>query len=718
MTTPRIGVHYSEYVIILILATAIYYLYTQRAFLEQRILRTLVLSIALTMCAELAFTFYVNLYGISNIVGHVFKLLSFWLIFQSVIKTTLTEPFLAMSRSSTTYDAIPDATIVVDEHGIIRDANRAAYSLLDIQSKGLIGRTSHNLFHRKSISMEECSICQAIVKGHELRSLEEKVNDEGKWFEFSISYIKGASAHNGTVEVIRDITLRKQIENEIQELNVLKKSIIDNLPNILFVKDAKTLAYIEWNKAAEKISGIAKKDTIGKTDYDIWPEEGDSFIIQDKNVINNGALLQIIEETVTTKEQGIRTIRTRKIPIYDKMANVKYLLGISEDITDILKTEEMLRRSQKMDAIGQMSGGIAHDFNNQLGVILGYSDLLEGKNLPGSQAKWIGHVRRAAERCAELTQQLLIFSRNGEVDKKIVNINDILSDMEIIIERTMTPAIDISYHKGEGLWTVEVNEGGCKDSILNLVINARDAMLDGGSLTIETTNLLLNEHNHFLLPNLAQGDYIEIMIKDTGIGMSPEVYAHVFEPFYTTKDVGKGTGLGLSMVYGFVRRYGGDVLLETALGQGATFKLYLPRTTKDSSTSELDLSEEFIYPSGDETILLVDDEETLLIYAENILSSWGYKVHCAQNATEALVHLKNESIDLLFSDIVMPGKINGYELAIEAQKLHPNLKVLITSGFSDNVIGNKKYNQHEFSLITKPYKRQLLAKMIRRLLDS
>lgn len=710
---------YSEYLIILILTGSIYYLIKQKTLLEPGIVKAMTVSIIFTMGAELAFTFYVSLYGLSNLAGHILKLFSFWLIFMAVIRTTLKEPFLAMSRSSSTYDAIPDATIVVDENGIIRQVNNKVQDLLDDKFELIIGKENHELFHPKNLAVEHCPVCQAIVNNEELKGLELEFDEQGRWFDYSLSHIVGASDLNGTVEVIRDITKRKMAEEKVNELDILKSSIVDNLPSMLFVKDANDHHYIEWNKAAEELTGLLKEEMLGNTDYDFWPgEQAQFFIDKDKEVVRNGKLFDIPEEPLTTKQKGIRTLHTQKIPIFDQKGKAKYLLGISEDITDKLKTEEMLSRSQKMDAVGQMSGGIAHDFNNQLGVILGYADLLSEQPLSDSQLTWIEAVRVAATRCADLTRQLLIFSRNGEVDKKIVNVNTLLSEMEVMIERSLTPAINIKYFKAENLWQVEVNSGGCTDAILNLVLNARDAMPDGGSLTIETTNIILNKSSTLALPNISAGEYVEIMISDSGQGMTQEVYDHVFEPFFTTKDVGKGTGLGLSMVYGFVHRYAGDILLETKPGEGATFRIYLPRYVEADSKLEEVSSKEKTYPKGHENILIVDDEVALLDYAEQLLKGWGYKVYSAKNAADAFTILEDTAIDLLFSDVVMPGNINGYELAEQAREKNSKLKVLITSGFADKFGGNEKYAKYEFEHISKPYDRSALAVRLRKLLNA
>lgn len=243
-------------------------------------------------------------------------------------------------------------------------------------------------------------------------------------------------------------------------------------------------------------------------------------------------------------------------------------------------------------------------------------------------------------------------------------------------------------------------------------------MPKGGELTIETTNIILNSSSASSLPNISAGEYVEIIISDTGKGMAQDVYDHVFEPFFTTKDVGKGTGLGLSMVYGFVRRYGGDISLETKSGKGTVFRIYLPRSAEENSKLLGGSAEPKIYPRGHESVLIVDDEEALLVYAEELLKSWGYKVYCAKNAEDALLVMDSAKIDLLFSDVVMPGGMSGYALAVQAIQKFPELRVLITSGFADKAASNEEYAKYEFDLIPKPYDRGYLAESLRKLLDE
>lgn len=710
----------TEYVIIILLALAIVYLRKKQHLIEKRIIDVMVASILFTMCAELAFTFYISIYGLSNLVGHIFKMFSFWLIYLAVVRTTLQEPFATMSKRATTYDAIPDATLVVDEKGIIRQANLEAGILSGSRVEDLIGKTSHSVFHPQDINSFACPICQAIFNDKALDSLELEVEKNGIFYDFSLSPISGTNNMHGMVEVVRDISTRKQAEEKFNELNVLKNSIVENLPNMLFVKDAKDLRYVEWNRAAEELTGLLKDEMLGHNDYDFWPKEQAAFFIdKDKEVIRENKLLDIPKESISTKNKGLRTLHTKKIPIYDEKHTPKYLLGISEDITEKLKTEDMLRHSQKMEAVGQMSGGIAHDFNNQLGVITGYLELLEEQITDDRYESWFSAIQSAAQRCIDLTRQLLIFSRAEKATISNININHVLTEMRNMIERTVTPEVMVNYFLSEDLWNTELNAGDLQDAILNLVINARDAMPGGGTLNISTANINLDKNIPVISSaELNPGKYIQIVISDTGSGMEPDMIEHIFEPFFTTKGTGKGTGLGLSMVYGFVNRYDGAIDVESVWQKGTTFKLYLPRTNNSSNALENgETKTDFM--GGSESILIVDDEIELLSLAKHHLSDLGYKIFVAENPAEALAILEKEkSINLLFTDVVMPGGINGYQLAKEAQKTIAGLKILLTSGYVDKSGDMDEINNSGFKILNKPYRKEQLALEIRQLLDK
>jgi len=388
--------------------------------------------------------------------------------------------------------------------------------------------------------------------------------------------------------------------------------------------------------------------------------------------------------------------------------------------TERLEAEEALRRSQKMDAIGQLSGGIAHDFNNQLGIILGYLDFLKAYVADDEKpSRWVDISTNATLRCTDLTRQLLSFSRTQSNEKVVVNINTKLKELDTMFARSITPAIDIQYALCEDLWPCEIDPGEFQDAILNMVINARDAMPNGGRLLIETNNKSLDADYAAFSPDAHAGDYVQLTLSDTGCGMDKTTQEHMFEPFYTTKEKDKGTGLGMSMVYGFVRRFNGFIQVYSEIDVGTTLRLYLPRTTATEVEAINEVVGNQTLPQGTETILIVDDERDLLQLADKYLSALGYKTYLAENASQALSMLeKYDDIDCLFSDVVMPGGINGYELAQQATTNRPELKVLLTSGFTSKTIAHNGLARYARHLLSKPYRKTELAQHIRLVIDE
>ena len=712
----------SEYVIISMLLIASFYLWNKRQLLDPRIVFIMLLSLVLTMCAELAFTFYVSLYGLSNFVGHIFKFFSYWLIFMAMVRTTLQEPFAVMSHGANTYDAVPDATVLVDANGIIHQANIAACELAGVEKNELIGESSHKWFHPFGTDNNKCPVCTSNREGLKISALEiEDVNND-RWLDYTLSPVESLVDFVGSVETIRNITRRKQVEQQLADLNELKNSIVENLPAMLFVKRAEDHRYVEWNKAAEELTGLTREEMLGKNDYDFFTEKEASFYIEmDKKVLAEGRLHDIPEEPIHTKYKGIRQLHTRKIPIFNNHGEASYLLGISQDITSKKETEEMLRRSQKMEAVGQLSGGIAHDFNNQLGIVTGYLEFLkEHLKNEEKQKGWVENASKAAQRCVELTKQLLLFSRAKAPGKKIVDVNQVLNEIEDIIEKSVTPEVDIVYQLEPKIWQVTIDQGELEDAVVNMVINSRDAMPDGGKLYIRTSNIYIDNDYVATNPDIKTGEHIMLEIKDSGSGMSEEVVEHVFEPFYTTKPVGKGTGLGLSMVYAFVERYDGSIKINSVIGAGTSIKMYLPRTgvADDASSSVIQNDRLIELPTGNETVLVVDDEVDLLNLAGEYLKTQGYTVFKANNATEALSLLAKNKIDLIFSDIVMPGGMNGYELADAVKKDYPQTKILLSSGYTGKSTGTIYQTEFKELIVAKPYSRQDVAVRVRKLLDA
>ncbi len=479
------------------------------------------------------------------------------------------------------------------------------------------------------------------------------------------------------------------------------------------------------NPVAEALTGWSASEVVGRPLQEVFKiisaQTRKPVTNPVEKVLHTGKIVGLANHTLLIGKDGSEyQIADSGAPIRDDNGKILGVILVFRDVTQAYQTEEALRRSQKMEAIGRLSGGIAHDFNNQLGVIIGYLDFLKIYTTDNEEpAKWVGTATRATLRCMDLTRQLLTFSRNQTQGKTVVDPNATLKELETMIARSITPEVEVQYFLADDLWLTEINPGEFQDAILNLVINARDAMPDGGKLVIETTNKHLNEDFTDLNPEGEVGDYVQLMLSDTGTGMDKETLEHVFEPFFTTKPEGKGTGLGMAMVYGFMKRYGGYIRVYSELGMGTTMCLYLPRSTASESAATISNREEVELPAGSETILIVDDEVDLLQLTDQYLSDLGYRTRTAENAAQALAILAgDEKFDLLFSDVVMPGGMNGYELAQQATQQWPNLKVLLTSGFTSKTMARNGLARFSAHLIGKPYRKDDLAQRIRRMLDE
>lgn len=542
--------------------------------------------------------------------------------------------------------------------------------------------------------------------------LESSVISQGKiqWdiFLMPVAVITITGLMIGRIRLLSDL-LEQNSEQQQREL-------LNNTSSVVYMKDLKG-RYLFINRRFEDLFHISDNEIKGKTDYDILPEDiADELRKNDKIAITAGKPLEF-DETIN-QDDGNHTYISVKFPLKNASGDIYACCGISTDITERIHMEEALRRSQKMDAIGQLTGGIAHDFNNQLGVIIGYLEFLKDYAANDDKPlKWIKTATQATQRCVDLTQQLLAFSRSKAKQTTVVNLNETFKDMDNMLSHSITPEVEIQYFLADNLWPTETNLGEFQDVILNLVINARDAMPNGGTLVIETCNKYIDTDDTSLNPEVKPGNYVQIKLSDTGVGMDEETQEHAYEPFFTTKPEGEGTGLGLSMVYGFTERYGGYIKVHSELGVGTSFHLHLPRSTT-SKPANVNNTEESRLLTGNEAILVVDDEADLLQLACQHLSDLGYHVYKAENAARALKILSEEkNIELLFSDVVMPGGINGYELAQQATQQRPNLKVLLTSGFTSKTISQNELAKFSRHLLSKPYRKTELADRVRKILD-
>lgn len=411
-------------------------------------------------------------------------------------------------------------------------------------------------------------------------------------------------------------------------------------------------------------------------------------------------------------------VRDEGSVLFDGAGRPIRMVGSVVDITDQHRLEEQLRQSQKLEAVGQLTGGVAHDFNNLLTVIIGNAEVLSDRLQKQHHLRKLAEMTlNAAERGAELTNRLLAFSRKQTLVSHLVDVNTLARGVEGLLRRTLPENIDIEIICGKRLWQTKIDPGALESALLNLALNARDAMPEGGRLSFETGNVVLDENDLTNEQDVSAGQYVAISVTDTGHGIHADMLGRVFEPFYTTKDIGKGSGLGLSMVYGFVKQSGGHIRVFSELGKGTTFKLYFPRSkAMDGHVGVNGVDTGMV--GGDETILVVEDDglvrETLIAQLKDL----GYRVLDAAAGPQALEILHAvPDIDLLFTDVVMPGGLDGGQLADAARVMRPDLRVLFTSGYAEHPIVKNRRLARGVELLPKPYRRNEVAAKVRKVLD-
>jgi PAS domain S-box-containing protein len=528
-----------------------------------------------------------------------------------------------------------------------------------------------------------------------------------------------------------DMTERRIAERERDRNREFLDSVIESVPTTIFVKDIRDHRYVLINQAAERLWGLPRGEVIGKRADELFPKETADIIMQhDRELIESRSQRSFPAHAIHTPRNGVRLVTSHRLCMRDQHGEPQYLIGVLEDVTDRMGVEDQLRQAQKMESVGNLTGGLAHDFNNLLTIIIGNLDLLQDDvaGNAGVEEK-LGIVMQAAERGADLTRQMLAFSRRQSLQPTRVDTNALIVATSRLLARTLGEAVKVDLELGSDLRMAIVDEAQLETALVNIAINARDAMPRGGTLTIATRNSELSPAYAARHAGLAAGDYVTIELTDTGTGMSPDVLDRVFEPFFTTKPVGKGTGLGLSMVYGFMKQSGGHVTALSEPGRGTTFRLFLPvvAVAQSEAGAPLSRSNAADAPESDrpirvgtgEVILAVDDNAEVRGTVALQLKKLGYEVREAENAHTALAILESdEQVDLLFTDIVMPGGVNGKELAARARLKRPNLKVLFTSGFPGTANSITTELDEDDVLLSKPYRHHDLAGVLHEMLGE
>ncbi|MEX0695026.1 MAG: PAS domain-containing protein [Rhodospirillales bacterium] len=548
-----------------------------------------------------------------------------------------------------------------------------------------------------------------------------KKSGESYWLEIDITPLfndKGHCTHFVAVE--RDITERKWKEAEFQQLQERFQLISQATSEVIWDWDLNS-DEVWWNDSIADVFGYAVSELEpGPESWTlrIHPDDREHILHSIHKTIEGEEEFWKGEYRFVKSDGQSANIDDRGFVIRDESGKAIRMVGSMLDITERTEMEQQLREAQKMEAVGHLTGGVAHDFNNLLTVILGNAEMLAEKMTDPKLRSMARMTVSAAERGAQLTNRLLAFARRRPLDPKPTDINQLVESMQMLIRRTLPESIDLEFVPDPDLGVAEIDAGELDAALLNLVVNARDAMQKGGKLTIETANVVLENNYADRHPEVSVGEYVLVCVSDTGTGMDADTVRRVFEPFFTTKDVGKGSGLGLSMVFGFTKQSGGHIKIYSEPGEGTSVKLYFPRVRIGLESASQPTTETLLQ-GGTEHILIAEDDDLVLEHLRNLLLSLGYRVSAAMSGPEALSILQaHDDIDLLLTDIVMPGGMNGRELADRARSAHPSLKVMFTSGYTENAIVHQGRLDPGVVLLSKPYTRLELATKLRLVLGN
>jgi PAS domain S-box-containing protein len=617
-------------------------------------------------------------------------------------------------------EAVHDYAIyMLDPAGNVASWNTGAERIKGYTAEEILGRHFSCFFtpQDQASGKPQLALTDALSNGrHEEEALRVRKDGSRFWAHVTVSpLVDNAGMHQGFAKVTRDVTERRQGDESFL------RSVLDSAIDAIISMD-ETGTIETTNLASERIFGYSRGELLGRNVKMLMPEPDhsrhDSYL---GNYLRTGQakIIGIGREVTGRRKNGTPIFLHLSVSEFNMRADgSRHFTGILRDITESRQMSRQLQQSQKMDAIGQLTGGIAHDFNNLLAIVVANVEMaLDEVKAETELRKLLTGALNSALHGGELTHRLLAFSRQQPLEPAAFSINKMLPDVVAILKRTLGEGISVRMETSEDLWPAFADPSQVQDAVANLAINARDAMPDGGVLTIETANIRLDEEYARGNPGVKPGDYAMLAVTDTGTGMPPEIIERAVEPFFTTKPEGKGTGLGLSMIYGFAKQSNGHLKIYSEVGHGTTVKLYLPRATVDAVTEveRAEASEEL--PRGTETILLAEDNSELRYSAAAQLEKFGYQVLTAQSGEAALALLRGtDHIDLLFSDIVMAGKLTGVDLAREAKQLRPRIQVLLTTGYAEKAISAR--GQHDWPILRKPYRRRDLALKVRGILDD
>jgi PAS domain S-box-containing protein len=632
-------------------------------------------------------------------------------------------------------DAIVDYAIyMIDVDGIVRSWNAGAERLKGYSADEIIGKP-FSLFYSPEDRVKELPQTALRIAAQTGRFSSEgwRVRKDGSrfWALVVVDAIRGEQGQViGFAKVTRDITERQQAHNELLESERRYRRLIEAVVDYAIFQLDPAGNVTTWNPGAQRIKGYDPDEIIGRHFSRFYTPEDVQLGVPKLALAEAAEQGRFEAEGWRIRKDGSRFWASVVIDrITDEAGELVGFAKVTRDVTERKQAQEELQRvqlqlaaSQKLEAVGQLSGGIAHDFNNLLMIVLGNLETAERNSRGLAESmnlqRALANAKRGAQRAAALTSRLLAFSRRQALDPKPINLNIFLNGLQEFLQRTLGEPIEVQTVGSAGLWSIEADTNHLESAIINLGINARDAMPDGGKLTVEAVNVLADEDYCRVNPELSPGQYVIVCVTDSGTGMTADVINHAFEPFFTTKEPGQGTGLGLSQVYGFVKQSGGHVKIYSEVGQGTSIRMYFPRYHGDARPVDSDSDE--LRPEGEklETILVVEDDADLRAYVSELLRDLNYRVVPASSAQAALTILLQEEpkVDLLLTDVVMPG-INGRELGRRAQQIRPGIKILYMTGYSRNAVVHQGRLDEGVELLEKPISQAKLALRLREMLD-
>jgi two-component system cell cycle sensor histidine kinase/response regulator CckA len=617
------------------------------------------------------------------------------------------------------FETAKDGILILDAHsGRIVDVNPFLTNLLDYPREDFLGRTLWDLGSFRQVQQSKAAFEE--LQGQQYIRYEDLPLETRTGGRVNVEFVSNVYGINGKSVIqcnIRDITERKLAEEKLRKSEERFSKAFCNSPLASTISTETDGRYLDVNDAYLEMVGRKREDVIGRTtaELNFWaqPSKRSEMIQQ---LREGGRVTELRTQYKTS------TGETREADVSSELIELEgqaCVLAITRDVTETLRLEAQFRQAQKMEAVGRLAGGVAHDFNNMLGVIIGYSDLSLGMIAPGSPVnRHLEQIKKASHRAVGITRQLLAFSRQQVVFPKNLDLNEVVQNVITMLQRLVGEDVAMSFRPTVPIGSINADPGQIEQILMNLVVNARDAMPGGGEIVVETGHAELDEHYVSRHAGTHAGQHVVLVVSDTGCGMEESIKSQIFEPFFTTKGIGQGTGLGLSTVYGIVKQGGGTIYVYSEPGKGTTFKIYFPSVAAKAEQL-IPSREETAFPGGSETILVVEDDEPLRELTVRMLQDAGYRVTEAKNAESALdiVKAARPGIDLVLTDVVMPGK-SGVELLEQAKAVNPSVHSLFMSGYTGDLMALRGGVVPEAAFLEKPFTRNSLLKKVRSALHS